>query len=100
MRWFWRHYLSREEQGREPSASPLRAKNLADLPPALVITAGCDPLRDEGDAYAARCATRGWRSRSPSTPGMFHGFLRMTRILDQSRVLLDEIAGALKKALA
>ena len=40
MRWFWRHYLSREEQGREMTASPIRAKSLADLPPALVITAG------------------------------------------------------------
>jgi hypothetical protein len=54
MRWFWRHYLSREEQGQEVTASPMRAKSLADLPPALVMTAGCDPLRDEGDAYAAR----------------------------------------------
>jgi len=100
MRWFWRHYLSREEQGREMTASPIRAKSLADLPPALVITAGCDPLRDEGDAYAARLRDAGVAVTLTQYPGMFHGFLRMTRILDQSRVLLDEIAGALKKALA
>jgi len=100
MRWFWRHYLSREEQGREMTASPIRAKSLADLPPALVITAGCDPLRDEGDAYAARLRNAGVAVTLTPYPGMFHGFLRMTRILDQSRVLLDEIAGALKKALA
>ena len=100
MRWFWRHYLSREEQGREMTASPIRAKSLADLPPALVITAGCDPLRDEGDAYAARLRDAGVAVTLTPSPGMFHGFLRMTRILDQSRVLLDEIAGALKKALA
>ena len=100
MRWFWRHYLSREEQGREMTASPIRAKSLADLPPALVITAGCDPLRDEGDAYAARLRDAGVAVTLTPYPGMFHGFLRMTRILDQSRVLLDEIAGALKKALA
>ena len=100
MRWFWRHYLSREEQGREMTASPIRAKSLADLPPALVITAGCDPLRDEGDAYAARLRDAGVAVTLTPYPGMFHGFLRMTRILDQSRVLLDEIVGALKKALA
>ena len=100
MRWFWRHYLSREEQGREMTASPIRAKSLADLPPALVITAGCDPLRDEGDAYAARLRDAGVAVTLTPYPGMVHGFLRMTRILDQSRVLLDEIAGALKKALA
>jgi acetyl esterase len=100
MRWFWRHYLSREEQGRETMASPLLAKSVADLPPALVITAGCDPLRDEGEAYAARLRDAGVAVTLTPYPGMFHGFLRMTRILDQSRVLLDEVAGALKKALA
>jgi acetyl esterase len=100
MRWFWRHYLAREEQGREPQASPLLAKSLANLPPALVITAGCDPLRDEGEAYAGRLRDAGVAVTLTQYPGMFHGFLRMTRILDQSRVLLDEMAAALRKALA
>jgi acetyl esterase len=100
MRWFWRHYLSREEQGQEVSASPFRAKSLADLPPALVITAGCDPLRDEGEAYAARLRDAGAPVTLTQYPGMFHGFLRMTRILDQARAALDEVAGALRKALA
>jgi acetyl esterase len=100
MRWFWRHYLSREEQGREVTASPFRAKSVADLPPALVMTAGCDPLRDEGDAYAARLRDAGVAVTLSQYPGMFHGFLRMTRILDQARAALDEIASALRKALA
>jgi acetyl esterase len=99
MRWFWRHYLAREEQAREPTASPMRAKSLADLPPALVITAGCDPLRDEGEAYAKRLREAGVAVTTTQYPGMFHGFVRMTRILDQSRALLDELAGALRKAL-
>jgi acetyl esterase len=100
MRWFWRHYLSREEQGQEVTASPLRAKSLADLPSALVMTAGCDPLRDEGDAYAARLRDAGVPVTLTQYPGMFHGFLRMTRILDQARGALDEVATALRKALA
>jgi acetyl esterase len=99
MRWFWRHYLAREEQGAEPSASPFRAASLADLPPALVITAGCDPLRDEGEAYAVRLRDMGVAVTVTQYPGMFHGFLRMTRILDQARAALGEVAGALRKAL-
>jgi acetyl esterase len=99
MRWFWRHYLAREEQGREPFASPLRAGSLADLPPALVLTAGCDPLRDEGEAYAARLRDAGVPVNLVQYPGMFHGFIRMTRILDQAKAALDEMAGALRKAL-
>jgi acetyl esterase len=99
MRWFWRHYLAREEQGAEPTASPFRAKSLAALPPALVITAGCDPLRDEGEAYAARLRDAGVPVTLTQYPGMFHGFIRMTRILDQARVALDEMARALRKAL-
>ena len=99
MRWFWRHYLAREEQGREPSASPLRAASLADLSPALVITAGCDPLRDEGEAYAVRLRDAGVPVTLTQYPGMFHGFIRMTRILDQARAGLDEITGALRKTL-
>ena len=100
MRWFWRHYLSREEQGQEVTASPFRAKSLADLPPALVMTAGCDPLRDEGDAYAARLRDSGVPVTLTQYPGMFHGFMRMTRILDQARAGLDEVATALRKTLA
>jgi len=100
MRWFWRHYLAREEQGQEIGASPLRAKSLADLPPALVITAECDPLRDEGDAYAARLRDAGVPVTLTQYAGMFHGFVRMTRILDAARSSLDEVAAALRKALA
>ena len=100
MRWFWNHYLAREAQGREPHASPLRAPSLAGLPPALVITAECDPLRDEGEAYAARLRDAGVPVTLTRYTGMFHGFVRMTRILDKARTALDEIAGSLQKAFA
>jgi acetyl esterase len=100
MRWFWSHYLARDVQGREPQASPLRAPSLAGLPPALVITAEYDPLRDEGEAYAARLRDAGVPVTLTRYPGMFHGFVRMTKFLDQARTALDEIAGALQKAFA
>ncbi len=98
MRWFWNHYLAREAQGGEAYASPLRAPSLAGLPPALVITAECDPLRDEGEAYAARLRNAGVPVTVTRYAGMFHGFVRMTRILDKARTALDEIAGSLQKA--
>ena len=100
MRWFWRHYLVREEQGQEPLASPLRAPSLAGLPPALVITAACDPLRDEGEAYAARLRDAGVPVTLTRYDGMFHGFIRMTRFLDKARAAVDEVAGSLRKAFA
>ena len=100
MRWFWNHYLAREAQGREPHASPLRAASLAGLPPALVMTAEYDPLRDEGEAYAARLREAGVSVTITRYAGMFHGFVRMTRILDKARTALDEIAGSLQKAFA
>jgi acetyl esterase len=98
MRWFWRHYLAREEQGKEPYASPLLAPSVAGLPPALVITAGCDPLRDEGEAYAARLRAAGVPVTLTRYEGVFHGFVRMTRLLDKAKSALDEVAGSLRKA--
>ena len=100
MRWFWSHYLQHDAQGREPYASPLRAPNLAGLPSALVITAEYDPLRDEGEAYAARLRDAGVPVMVSRYTGMFHGFVRMTRILDKARAAVDEIAGSLQKAFA
>jgi len=100
MRWFWRHYLAREEQGREPLASPLRAPSLAGLPPALVITASHDPLRDEGEAYAARLRDAGVPVTLTRYDGLFHGFIRMTKFLDKARACVDEVAGTLRKAFA
>ena len=100
MRWFWNHYLASEAQGREPYASPLRAASLAGLPPALVITAEYDPLCDEGEAYAARLRDAGVPGTLTRYPGMFHGFVRLTNVLDKARTALDEIASSVQKAFA
>jgi acetyl esterase len=100
MRWFWNHYLRRPEDGEEPLASPLLARSLHGLPPALVITAEHDPLRDEGEAYAARLREAGVPVTVTRYPGMIHGFLRMLNMVDKARAARDEIAAALRKAFA
>lgn len=98
MKWFWEHYLPDEEAGREPYASPLRAENLSGLPPALVITAQYDPLRDEGEAYAGRLREAGVPVDLTRYDGMIHAFFRKTAQFDKAKTALEEVAGALRRA--
>jgi len=100
MKWFWNHYLARPEDGRQPYASPLLAKDLGGLATALVITAEYDPLRDEGEAYAKRLAEAGVPVTNTRYPGLVHGFIRMINVLDPAKRALDEVAAALRKAFA
>jgi len=99
MRWFWNHYLARPEDGEHPYASPLRAASLAGLPPAHVITAEYDPLRDEGEALAAKLARDGVPTTQVRYDGMFHGFFAMTQALDAARRALAEAASAVRAAV-
>jgi acetyl esterase len=100
MRWFWAHYLSSEEEGTTPLASPLRAHSLAGLPPAIVITAEFDPLRDEGDAYARRLAAEGVAVQHSPYEGQIHSFIHMKEFIPRGNEALDEVAAALRTALA
>jgi len=100
MRWFWGHYLGTDGDGADPYASPLNAQSLAGLPPALVITAEFDPLRDEGDAYAARLREAGVAVKHSPYPGMVHGFVGMHDLIAQGRAAIDECAAALREAFA
>jgi acetyl esterase len=75
MAWFKGHYLGDPAEAANPHASPLRAADLRGLPPALVQTAEYDPLRDEGEAYAARLRAGGRADRRSRRAGMIHGFL-------------------------
>ena len=98
MRWFWHHYLEEESDGENPLASPLRAPDLSGLPPATVLTAEYDPLRDEGRAYAARLADAGVPTTHTDYPGVFHGFFGMTDQIPRARQAVDESCTALRRA--
>jgi acetyl esterase len=100
MRWFWRHYLHNRAEGRHPYASPLRAGDLAGLPPALIVTCEYDPLRDEGEAYGARLRAAGVPAKVSRYDGMIHGCFWMCGVLDRSRQLVQEIAAEVSAAPA
>jgi acetyl esterase len=100
MQWFWNHYIGKEADPGNPLVSPLRALSFKGLPPALVITAEYDPLRDEGEAYAERLRTAGVPVQLTRYDGMIHGFFMMGGILDQGRRALEQAAAALRTAFA
>lgn len=98
MLWFWNHYLSSETQGKHPYASPLQAASLKSLPPAFVITAEFDPLRDEGEMYAARLREAGVPVIVKHYNGMIHGFFNMAGVLDQGKKARIDAGLALRAA--
>ena len=98
IRWFADHYLNDISDIENWRASPARAKTLAGLPPAYVVTAGADPLRDEGEEYAKRLTDAGVAVTYQTFPGQFHGFFTMGKLLDQANVAACDI-GAWLRAL-
>ncbi len=100
MAWFWNHYLPEGDDGSHPYASPLRARDFSRLPPALVITAGFDPLRDEGDAYAERLAAGEVSVRHLRYDDMIHGFFWMPGVLSRAHEAYNACAQALREAFS
>jgi acetyl esterase len=96
--WFYANYLNGAADVDDWRASPARAKTLKGLPPAYVLTAGADPLRDEGDEYAARLKEAGVSVTYRHFGGQFHGFFTMGKLLNQANIAAREI-GAWLKAL-
>lgn len=99
MIWFWDHYVPVPEHRLHPDASPLRAPNLADLPPAVVITAEHDPLRDEGEVYATRLLKAEVPVRHLRAEGQMHGFFTFPGILPGADTGMDFVASALDELL-
>jgi acetyl esterase len=98
--WFKSNYLGARGDEKDPRASPIFANDLSSLPPAMVITAGFDPLRDEGAAYARRLLASGVEVEYVCSKGAVHGLLHMTGAVDESARIMELAATRLRRALA
>ena len=99
MRWYWEQYLSNPQDAISPDASPLRAADLSNLAPALVITCELDPLASEGSAYAAALAAAGVPVEHIHEPDMIHGYIRMAGVIGRARKSWDDCARFLRREL-
>jgi acetyl esterase len=99
MEWFEDHYIPDGIDDADPRASMMRADNLSELPPAYLATAGFDPLRDEGEIYAARMREAGVQVVLQRHAGLIHGFVNFTVICPSAHAGMLEVAGALRMGL-
>lgn len=97
--WYLGHYVPDPGLHRDPMASPLYAPDVARVPPALVITAGFDPLRDEGRAYAEKMRDAGVRVEHVCFEGQMHGVLMLGAALRDGARMVDIAADRLRVAL-
>jgi acetyl esterase len=89
MIWFWDHYAPDAASRTNPDASPLQAQDLTGLPPAVVVTAEHDPLRDEGEAYAEKLRAAGVPVVHRRFDGQMHGFFTMVNVLPGAAAAMD-----------
>jgi acetyl esterase len=100
MIWYWDHYAPSHEARTHPDASPLRGTQLAGLPPAVILTAEHDPLRDEGELYATLLMRAGVPVRHRRFAGQMHGFFTLIGLLPGARDGLDFVTAAVDDHLA
>lgn len=98
MRYFWDAYVRDAADATQPYASPLKASNLANLPPTVMITAQYDVLRDEGEAYAARLQRAGNRVRCTQYLGMTHGFINGGALYAEADRAITQVSDAVRLA--
>ena len=97
--WYRTHYLG-DHDPTDPRASPWFAQNLSGVPPAVISTAGFDPLRDEGDAWAQRLAEAGASVHHQTHGGLFHGFWNTGGSIRSSQTAIQQALSALHALLA
>lgn len=95
MQWFSDQYLRAPEDSNNPDASPLRAPSLVGMPPTYLLTAGYDPLRDDGRAYAHKLINGGVTVHFTERAGLIHGFMRRLDDFQAATEVLQEVAGFL-----
>jgi acetyl esterase len=100
MEWFRGHYLNELAEIDDPRASPLKANDLAGLPPALIYTAGFDPLRDEGHAYADRLMAAGVKTIHREFDSLVHGFVGLRGTVQAAARAMDDMVAGLRHELA
>jgi acetyl esterase len=98
MRWMWATYLGTGGRPDDPYAAPLAATSLEGLPPAVVITAEYDPLRDEGEAFARALAAAGVPTTLSRYGGQIHGFFSMYARAPPAQVATEQAARSLRRA--
>jgi acetyl esterase len=99
MDWFKKSYLASADAAREPLASPINATDFRGLPRAMVMTAECDPLRDQGEAYARKLEAAGVPVELKRYEGMIHPFLTLAGIIDAGKTAIADAAAAVRGAL-
>jgi acetyl esterase len=99
MRWYREQYIGDEADAAHPYCSPITAESLAGLPPAYVLTAEYDPLRDEGERYGERLGAAGVPVTVRRAPGLFHGFFNLDAVLEAAKAEQETLFAALRTAL-
>ncbi len=100
MEWFFKHYVPKGTDPLDTRLSPLRRSDLSGLPPAWVLTAGYDPLRDEGKAYADKLRAAGVPVEYVNEPQMIHGFFQLSGAIDTGAATLKRAGAAIRRALS
>ncbi len=95
--WFWNQYVGPNDRPEDHLAAPMRASSLRGLPPAAILTAEVDPIRDDAEAYAARLREDGVPTSLTRYPGIFHGFLTEISAFAQARLAVEEICRHLQR---